>query len=91
MAFVFPILVMMSCSGFNSGNMAVQHCTIDLPIIKSIAGFYYRWLLISSYVLLIPIFAYITGIILLTEIFLWVLKLRKPNKQMQPKKIKGAE
>jgi len=58
-----PILAMLNCEGFNEGSMAVETCFIDSDLIRGYANFYYGWLVISSFVLFIPIIIYIVIVI----------------------------
>lgn len=64
---VLPILGMYNCSGFNTGTMSVQSCIIDNALLRSYANFYSGWVIMSSYVLFVPIFAYIVGLVVATN------------------------
>lgn len=75
--FVLPILIMMSCSGWNSGTMEVQQCIIDVSIIRLVAKFYSSWLMLSSFMLFIPVVLYVGGCVLITELSLAILRVKK--------------
>ena len=62
-AIALPILLVANCSGFTSATMQVGTCTLDWPILRSLADQVYGWLLISSFTLGIPVFLYL-GVVL---------------------------
>ncbi|MEM6377434.1 MAG: hypothetical protein AAF705_04420 [Bacteroidota bacterium] len=63
-----PILGMLNCSGFNAGNMAVQSCFIDHPLIRDYASFYYGWITVASFMAFIPVVLYIIVVVLSAEL-----------------------
>ena len=54
-----PILVMMSCTGWNAGSMAVQSCTPDFAFIRALADGFYGFMLVASFALGLPILIYL--------------------------------
>ena len=59
--FIFPVLGMKNCEGWNEGSMTAKSCIIDNSFLHAYADFYYGLLLISSFTLLIPLLIYIAG------------------------------
>jgi len=66
---VMPILAMLNCNGFDGGNMKVSHCFIDSSLIRSYADFYFGWLLISSFMVFIPVIIYVGIVVLVAKYF----------------------
>ena len=66
--FVFPVLGMMNCNGWNEGSMTAQKCLIDSSFLHAYADFYYALILFSAFSLLIPLLSYVAIAIALSEI-----------------------
>jgi hypothetical protein len=56
--FVFPILVMANCSGWNEGSMEVSACYLDFQFFRSLADFLYGFILFSAFTVGLPIVLY---------------------------------
>ncbi len=54
-----PIVLMGNCSGWNEGSMQVASCTVDFPLAWSLANLLYGVLLLSAFMLGLPILAYV--------------------------------
>ena len=65
--FILPVLVMLSCEGWNTANVATQRCAIDLPIVRLYADNYFAFVTFSAYLLAIPILIYIVVLIIVSE------------------------
>jgi len=65
---VMPILGILNCKGFSSASMSAKNCFIDNELFISYSSFYYGFLVISSFMFLIPVFIYIGVIVLLAKI-----------------------
>jgi uncharacterized membrane protein len=66
-AFVLPILGMMNCPGWNEGS-GVQSCIIDGNIFREYAELYYGLLLLSAFLMLIPVIIYVGFVIAVTKL-----------------------
>jgi hypothetical protein len=73
--FVVPIFGIMNCDGWNEGSMSVKNCLIDGDIFRAYANFYYDLILISAFLLLIPLAAYIAVSIGFVELLIYIAKL----------------
>lgn len=67
--FVFPVLGMMNCQGWNEGSMAVKTCVVNAGFLQAYANFYYALILFSAFFLLIPLIIYIVVAVWLAEKF----------------------
>ncbi len=65
--FILPILGMMNCQGWNEGSGVVSDCIIDCILFRSYADFYYGLLLISTFMVLIPLGIYSIIVIFLAN------------------------
>jgi hypothetical protein len=67
--FIFPVLGMMNCQGWNEGSMSSETCLINSSLLQAYADFYYALILFSSFMLLLPLVVYIVIAIWLSEVF----------------------
>ena len=67
--YVLPVLVMGSCEGWNAGNMETQSCAIDLWVVRKYADIYYAFVMFSSFMLALPILAYLIIFFFVSEFF----------------------
>jgi len=57
--FLGPIAIMGNCSGWNEGSMKVAACTLDSRLLRDLADLLYGVVLISAFILGLPILLYI--------------------------------
>lgn len=81
--FVLPYLGMTNCEGWNEGSMEVACCTIDSKILRAYADFYFSFIVLSSFMLLIPVVVYILTGIGITEVIVRITEKRKKAKQFE--------
>ena len=74
--FIFPVLGMMNCDGWNEGSGVVESCVIDIGLLRSYANFYFMFITMSSFMLLLPVLVYILFFIALSEGFAKKLRLK---------------
>ena len=67
--FVFPVLGMMNCQGWNEGSMESKTCVIDGTIFHVYANFYYGFITFSSFMVFIPLLLYIYACFKASEFF----------------------
>ena len=60
-----PVVIMGNCSGFNEGSMKVAACTVDFPLARDLADLFWGILLISAFMIGLPIFAYVAACVVL--------------------------
>lgn len=60
-AIVAPIFLMMNCQGFHEGSMQVASCYVNLAPLRYLADLYYALILFSSFMMLLPLVAYLIG------------------------------
>jgi uncharacterized membrane protein len=81
-AFVLPILGIKNCPGWNEGSMAVHSCIIDGNIFREYADLYYAFLLLSAFLMGIPVIIYVGIVIFLTIL---ILKTTYKSEPVAPK------
>ena len=69
---------MLNCYGWTERDGEVAGCYIDLPIIRMYANAYYMLLLLSAFLILIPIPIYILFGVAITEVIVRA-SIRKPK------------
>ncbi len=67
MTFGGPILLMMNCSGWDTGSGVVESCILDTSFFRSVAELLYTVVFFSAFALLLPILLYMAFVIGLTE------------------------
>jgi hypothetical protein len=75
LCFGLPLLVWMfgGCT-FDGAALLPSSCAIPLKVFKDYASFVYAMLVISSYLLGIPLLIYIAIVVGMTELIAWALK-----------------
>lgn len=64
-----PIVIMGNCSGFNEGSMKVANCAVDFPLARGLADLLWGIVLLSAFILGLPVLAYFaTCVVLLTQL-----------------------
>jgi hypothetical protein len=81
--FVLPYLGMTNCEGWNEGTMEVASCTFDSDIFRAYAYLYFSFIVLSSFMLLIPVIGYILVGILITEVIARNVGKRKRANQFE--------
>ncbi|WP_020681020.1 hypothetical protein [Marinobacterium rhizophilum] len=66
--FLLPMLALFGCDGFNEGSMKVSSCFIGFSAFEDFANAVYGFVLVSAFMLGIPILLYIGAVVLVTEI-----------------------
>ena len=67
-AILVPALIMSSCGGWNEGTMAVQSCSPEWPWLYEASNLLYGVLLVSVFILGLPIILYLVVIWLIASL-----------------------
>ena len=62
-----PVVIMGNCSGFNEGSMKVAACAVDFPLARALADIVWGIVLISAFMIGLPILAYVAACIVLLK------------------------
>lgn len=62
------MLALFGCDGFNEGTMKVSNCFIGFSAFEEYANVVFGFLLVSAFILGIPILIYVGAVVLVTEI-----------------------
>ena len=63
-----PIVIMGNCSGFNEGSMKVAACTVDFPLARALADLLWGIVLLSAFLIGLPILAYVAACLVLLKL-----------------------
>ena len=75
LGFGLPLLVMFGgCSYYPAPSLSFSSCVIPSEMFKEYASFIFAMVLISSYMLGIPILIYVAVVVAVTEFIAWALK-----------------
>lgn len=62
-----PIVIMGNCSGFNEGSMKVETCAVDFPLARGLADMLWGVVLLSAFILGLPVLAYVAVCVVLLK------------------------
>jgi len=74
-----PVAIMGNCSGWNEGSMQVASCVVDVAPLRHLADLLYGWVLLSAFLLGLPILVYVGVALAITRVVAVKLRRRFPD------------